>query len=60
MKIEDAFGFKKFKKVGFNENAKGGEDAVGVGVLAFELGGSHEVFASAGVKKDVTMLFEDL
>ncbi len=59
MKIEDAFGFKKFKKVGFNENAKGGEDAVGVGVLALELGGSCEVFASAGMEKEVAMFFED-
>ncbi len=59
MKIEDAFGLKKLEKVGFDKNAKRGEDAVGVGVLALEFGGSREVFASAGVKKDVTMLFED-
>ena len=37
MEIEDAFGFKKVKNVGFDEDTKGGEDAESVGMLGFDL-----------------------
>lgn len=55
MEVEDAGGFKKLEQVGFDENAEGGEDAEGGGVLAFEVGNGGEVGGGAGVKKQLEL-----
>lgn len=55
MKIEDAFWFKKVEEVLLDEDAKAGEDAVGVGVGDLELFDGGEIGGGAGVKKEVNM-----
>lgn len=50
VEVEDAGGFKKLEQVGFDENAEGGEDAEGGGVLALEVGDGGEVGGGAGVE----------
>lgn len=50
VEVEDAGGFKKLEQVGFDEDAEGGKDAEGGGVLAFEVGNGGEVGGGAGVE----------
>lgn len=57
MEIEDALGFEKFKKVGFYDDAEGSENAESVGVFVFQAGDFGEVFAGAGMKKNVGFRF---
>ena len=52
VEVQDAGGFKKLEQVGLDEGTKGGEDAEGGGILAFEVGDGGEVGGGAGVEDD--------
>ncbi len=59
MEVQDAFGLEKFKEVGFNYDAERGENAIGVGVFAFQPSDFGEIFARAGMENNVGFLGED-
>ncbi len=52
MEIDDPLGFEKFEEVGFDEDAEGSENTVGVGELAFQGSGLVEVGDGVGVEED--------
>lgn len=58
MKIEDAFGFEKLKKIGANDDAEGSKYTEGIGVGSLEVGGLLEVSGGTGMKKDVGVLLK--
>lgn len=60
MEIENAERFENLEKGGFDEDSKGGENAVGVGELTFEGGDLVEILTGLGVKNDFEMRSEDV
>lgn len=59
VEVQNAFGLEKFKEVGFNHDAERGENAIGVGIFAFQSSDFGEIFTGAGMKNDVGFLGED-
>ncbi len=58
MEIKDAFWFKEFEEISFNQNSKRGKDAMGFGVGFFELGDGFEIVGGTGMEDDIDMFLE--